>query len=76
MSLTHIGPKFYGAQKGYIGSKWVSQPYISVTRCVMLIASFPLLYIVLAGMFTREETSNMELQIFVDLPPYSGFAFP
>ena len=37
---------------------------------------FPLLYIVLAGMFTKEETSNMELQIFVDLPPYSGFAFP
>ena len=37
---------------------------------------FPLLYIVLAGMFTREETSNMEPQIFVDLPPYSDFAFP
>ena len=42
----------------------------------MLIANFPLLHIVLAGMFTREETSNMELQIFVDLPTYSGFAFP
>ena len=37
---------------------------------------FQLRCIVLAGMFTREETSNMELQIFVDLPPYSGFAFP
>ena len=40
MFLTHIGPKFYGAQKGNIDSKWVSQPYFSVTRCVMLIASF------------------------------------
>ena len=40
MFLTHIGPNFYRAQKRNIDSKWVSQPYFSVTRCVMLIASF------------------------------------